>query len=72
MFVLGGIYGGLFTPTEGAAVGAAATFIAALAKRDSVRYALSGRIATSDPKTDNPFDYQSRLNPVPGLAGVLR
>jgi C4-dicarboxylate transporter DctM subunit len=28
--VFGGIYGGLFTPTEGAAVGAAATFIAAL------------------------------------------
>ncbi|HEY0887668.1 TRAP transporter large permease [Ramlibacter sp. RBP-2] len=28
--VFGGIYGGLFTPTEGAAVGAASTFIAAL------------------------------------------
>ena len=32
--VFGGIYGGLFTPTEGAAVGAFATFIAALAKRE--------------------------------------
>mgnify|MGYP001627399230 CR=1 FL=1 len=32
--VFGGIYGGLFTPTEGAAVGAAATFVAALAKRE--------------------------------------
>jgi len=32
--VFGGIYGGKFTPTEGAAVGAAATFIAALAKRE--------------------------------------
>ncbi len=32
--VFGGIYGGLFTPTEGAAVGAAATFIAALFKRE--------------------------------------
>ncbi len=32
--VFGGIYGGLFTPTEGAAVGAAATFFAALAKRE--------------------------------------
>jgi C4-dicarboxylate transporter, DctM subunit len=30
--VFGGIYGGLFTPTEGAAVGAAATFVAALFK----------------------------------------
>jgi TRAP-type C4-dicarboxylate transport system permease large subunit len=34
VIVFGGIYGGLFTPTEGAAVGAAATFIAALAKRE--------------------------------------
>jgi C4-dicarboxylate transporter, DctM subunit len=32
--VFGGIYGGLFTPTEGAAVGAASTFFAALAKRE--------------------------------------
>jgi C4-dicarboxylate transporter, DctM subunit len=32
--VFGGIYGGLFTPTEGAAVGAAGTFIAALARRE--------------------------------------
>jgi C4-dicarboxylate transporter, DctM subunit len=34
VIVFGGIYGGLFTPTEGAAVGAAATFIAALLKRE--------------------------------------
>lgn len=32
LIVFGGIYGGKFTPTEGAAVGAAATFVAALAK----------------------------------------
>ena len=32
--LVGGIYGGLFTPTEGAAVGSAATFLAALAKRE--------------------------------------
>ena len=32
--VFGGIYGGVFTPTEGAAVGAAATFIAALMRRE--------------------------------------
>ena len=32
--VFGGIYGGFFTPTEGAAVGAAATFVAALLKRE--------------------------------------
>ncbi|RYY83204.1 MAG: TRAP transporter large permease [Comamonadaceae bacterium] len=34
LIVFGGIYGGLFTPTEGAAVGAAATFVAALIKRE--------------------------------------
>ncbi|MBL8314441.1 MAG: TRAP transporter large permease [Rubrivivax sp.] len=34
VIVFGGIYGGLFTPTEGAAVGAAATFVAALFKRE--------------------------------------
>ena len=34
LIVFGGIYGGLFTPTEGAAVGAAATFVAALMRRE--------------------------------------
>ncbi|MDO8372798.1 MAG: TRAP transporter large permease [Pseudomonadota bacterium] len=34
LLVFGGIYGGYFTPTEGAAVGAAATFVAALLKRE--------------------------------------
>jgi C4-dicarboxylate transporter DctM subunit len=34
MLVFGGIYGGYFTPTEGAGVGAASTFVAALLKRE--------------------------------------
>jgi tripartite ATP-independent transporter DctM subunit len=34
ILVFGGIYGGLFTPTEGAAVGAFATFVAALLGRE--------------------------------------
>ena len=34
MIVFGGIYGGLFSPTEGAGVGAASTFVAALLKRE--------------------------------------
>jgi C4-dicarboxylate transporter DctM subunit len=34
LIVFGGIYSGFFTPTEGAAVGAAATFVAALLKRE--------------------------------------
>ena len=32
--VFGGIYGGIFTPTEGAGVGAVGTFIAGLMKRE--------------------------------------
>ena len=39
--VFGGIYGGLFTPTEGAAVGAAATFLVALLKGELGRAALA-------------------------------
>lgn len=34
VIVFGGIYGGLFTPTEGAAIGAASTFITAVSKRE--------------------------------------
>lgn len=34
LLVFGGIYGGLFSPTEGAAVGAVATLVAGLAQRD--------------------------------------
>ena len=34
IIVFGGIYGGFFTPTEGAGVGAASTFVAALLKRE--------------------------------------
>ncbi len=34
VIVFGGIYGGIFTPTEGAAVGAFCTFVAALFKRE--------------------------------------
>ncbi len=34
VIVFGGIYGGLFTPTEGAGVGAAATFVAAMLRRE--------------------------------------
>jgi C4-dicarboxylate transporter, DctM subunit len=37
MIVFGGIYGGWFSPTEGAAVGAAATFVAALLKGEMTR-----------------------------------
>ena len=49
--VFGGIYGGLFSPTEGAAVGAVATLITSLAKRElglaGLRRAFIGTAETS-------------------------
>lgn len=44
----------------------------ALAARTPVRYSLTGRLASSEPGTDDEFEYSSRLDPVPGLEGVLR
>lgn len=58
----------VFTP----AAGPKAAVDQALANRRAVRYQLTGRIASSEPATDHPFDYQSALDPVPGLTGVLR
>lgn len=58
----------VFTP----AAGPKAAVDQALASRRAVRYQLTGRIASSEPATDHPFEYQSALDPVPGLTGILR
>lgn len=58
----------MFTPTAGPR----AAVDEALANRRAVRYQLSGRITSSEPSTNHPFDYQSALDPVPGLTGILR
>lgn len=51
LLVFGGIYGGVFSPTEGAAIGAISTFVAGLAKReltrDRLKSALAGTAETS-------------------------
>jgi hypothetical protein len=52
--------------------GAKSAIAAALASGRSVRYRLSGKIGTREPKGSYPFEYDSALSPVPGLAGVLR
>lgn len=44
----------------------------ALEHRRGIRYRLSGRIRSSEPKREHDYDYESALDPVPGLAGVLR
>lgn len=58
----------VFTP----AAGPKAAVDQALANRRAVRYQLTGRIASSEPATDHPFEYQSALDPIPGLTGILR
>ena len=51
LIVFGGIYGGVFSPTEGAAIGALSTFVAGVAKREltreKLRSALAGTAETS-------------------------
>lgn len=43
-----------------------------LRDRRSLRYQLKGRIISQEPRGDYEFEYQSALDPVPGLTGVLR
>lgn len=38
----------------------------------NVSYTLVGRIATSDPRGDTPYEFSGQLSPVPGLPGVFR
>lgn len=45
---------------------------AALAAGRGLRYRIAGDIRSSDPGTTDDFTYESALDPVPGLAGVLR
>lgn len=54
------------------AAGPKAAVEAALAARRGVRYQLQGRIASAEHKTNHDIAYQSALDPVPGLDGVLR
>lgn len=58
----------VFTP----AAGPKAAVDQALASRRAVRYQLTGRLASSEHSTNDAFDYQSALDPVPGLTGILR
>jgi hypothetical protein len=54
------------------ALGAKLAVASALSSGQSVRYVLSGRIVTSTPKGDTAFEFESTLNPAPGLSGVMR
>ena len=52
--------------------GAKTAVAAALAAGRSVRYRVSGQIRTREPRGSYKFEYDSALNPAPGLPGVLR
>jgi hypothetical protein len=54
------------------ALGAKLVVASALAAGQSARYLLSGTIVTGDPKGNYPFNFDSTLNPAPGLNGVMR
>ena len=53
-------------------LGAKLVVASAIASSQSTAYSLSGTITTSDPKGNYPFNYDSTLNPAPGLNGVMR
>jgi hypothetical protein len=45
---------------------------AALASGQPASYSLQGEISSSTPKREDKFQFDSSLNPAPGLRGVLR
>ncbi len=53
-------------------LGAKLVVASAIASSQSTAYSLSGTITTSKPKGNYPFNYDSTLNPAPGLNGVMR
>lgn len=45
---------------------------ARLGSGSNVRYVLVGRITTTDPHSDAPYEFTGQLSPVPGLPGMFR
>lgn len=58
----------LLTPTDAARE----PMDTVLRTRKSLRYRLTGRIVSGDPRGSYDIEFSSALNPVPGLDGVLR
>jgi hypothetical protein len=54
------------------ALGGKLVVASALAAGQSQRYKLKGTIVTTEPKGSYPFEFESSLNPAPGLPGVMR
>lgn len=55
-----------------ASAAAQAAVSTAMAQRRSLRYRISGRIRSADPRREHDYEFESALDPVPGLTGVLR
>lgn len=55
-----------------ASANAQAAVATAIAQRRSLSYRISGRIRSADPRREHDYDFESALDPVPGLTGVLR
>jgi hypothetical protein len=51
---------------------AKAALESAIAAGRGARYRVAGEIRSSDPGTTDRYEYESALDPVPGLSGVLR
>lgn len=60
------------TATLTPGTGAKVVVGSALAARTSVRYALNGRVTAGEPSGRYDVQYESALDPAPGLTGVLR
>jgi hypothetical protein len=62
----------ILTTTLAPQLGAKLVVASALASSQSARYSLTGKIVTTEPKGNYDFEYESTLNPAPGLPGVMR
>ena len=70
--VVGPISGEVLTVGLAPTAGAKTAVASALASGRGVRYRLDGKIRTQDPNGNHKFEYDSTLDPVPGLDGVMR
>lgn len=55
-----------------ASAAAQAAVTSAIQQRQSLSYRISGRIRSADPRREHDYEFESALDPAPGLTGVLR
>ncbi|HEX5756310.1 MAG TPA: LEA type 2 family protein [Arenimonas sp.] len=62
----------IFSHPLQASAAAQAAVAAAMAQRHSLSYRIVGRIRSAEPRREHDYEFESALDPVPGLSGVLR